>query len=180
MSSSQAQSLLASMIDKYVTENPSSQTAHSQAKDVLAGGNTRAILHGDPFPLYVESGRGSCIRSVDGKEYLDLVSDFSAAFLGHSHPVITDAISQAAGRGFSLGAVTQSEAKLGHRIRARFPSMEKLRFCNSGTEANTFALATAMAFTGRSKVGSCHLQTPPVESTAYNDGVRAEMNLFRS
>ncbi|KAK8011604.1 aminotransferase class-III [Apiospora arundinis] len=143
---------LAALIETFVAENPSSLEAHGRAEAVLAGGNTRAVLHGNPFPLYMKSGQGPHLSSVDGREYLDLVSDYSAAFYGHSHPVLTDAISRAATQGFSLGAATVRESELAQHVRTRFPSIERVRFCNSGTEANTYALAAAMEFTGRKKI----------------------------
>ncbi|KAK8868976.1 aminotransferase class-III [Apiospora arundinis] len=143
---------LAALIETFVAENPSSLEAHGRAEAVLAGGNTRAVLHGSPFPLYIKSGHGPHLSSVDGREYLDLVSDYSAAFYGHSHPVLTDAISHAATQGFSLGAATVRESELAQRVQTRFPSIERVRFCNSGTEANTYALAAAMEFTGRKKI----------------------------
>ncbi|EXK86707.1 glutamate-1-semialdehyde 2,1-aminomutase [Fusarium oxysporum f. sp. raphani 54005] len=99
----------------------------------------------------MEGGQGPYLYSVDKREYLDFVSDYSAAFYGHSNPAIAEAISSALSTGFSLGSVTRKECHLGERIKRRFPSMERVRFCNSGTEANTYALVTATEFTGRTK-----------------------------
>ncbi|KAM0076421.1 hypothetical protein ACKRZS_011478 [Fusarium odoratissimum] len=145
-------SKLATLIDNFVAENPSSLAAHKRAQETLAGGNTRSVLHGDPFALYMEGGQGPYLYSVDKREYLDFVSDYSAAFYGHSNPAIAEAISSALSTGFSLGSVTRKECHLGERIKRRFPSMERVRFCNSGTEANTCALVTATEFTGRTKI----------------------------
>ncbi|EXK48470.1 glutamate-1-semialdehyde 2,1-aminomutase [Fusarium oxysporum f. sp. melonis 26406] len=100
----------------------------------------------------MEGGQGPYLYSVDKREYLDFVSDYSAAFYGHSNPAITEAISSALSPGFSLGSVTRKECHLGERIKGRFPSMERVRFCNSGNEANTYALVTATEFTGRTKI----------------------------
>lgn len=102
----------------------------------------------------MEGGQGPYLYSVDKREYLDFVSDYSAAFYGHSNPAITEAISSALSPGFSLGSVTRKECHLGERIKRRFPSMERVRFCNSGNEANTYALVTATEFTGRTKVSA--------------------------
>ncbi|KAL5618659.1 hypothetical protein FOVSG1_000881 [Fusarium oxysporum f. sp. vasinfectum] len=145
-------SKLATLIDNFVAENPSSLAAHKRAQETLAGGNTRSVLHGDPFALYMEGGQGPYLYSVDKREYLDFESDYSAAFYGHSNPAIAEAISSALSTGFSLGSVTRKECHLGERIKRRFPSMERVRFCNSGTEANTCALVTATEFTGRTKI----------------------------
>ncbi|EWY93490.1 glutamate-1-semialdehyde 2,1-aminomutase [Fusarium oxysporum NRRL 32931] len=100
----------------------------------------------------MEGGQGPYLYSVDKREYLDFVSDYSAAFYGHSNPAITEAISSALSPGFSLGSVTRKECHLGERIKRRFPSMERVRFCNSGNEANTYALVTATEYTGRTKI----------------------------
>ncbi|TVY69910.1 putative aminotransferase [Fusarium oxysporum f. sp. cubense] len=100
----------------------------------------------------MEGRQGPYLYSVDKREYLDFVSDYSAAFYGHSNPAITEAISSALSTGFSLGSVTRKECHLGERIKRRFPSMERVRFCNSGNEANTYALVTATEFTGRTKI----------------------------
>jgi glutamate-1-semialdehyde 2,1-aminomutase len=92
------------------------------------------------------------VTSLDGRSYLDFVSDYSAGLYGHSDPTIKQAVADALSLGFSLGGVIEREAELGLVIKKRFPSIERVRFCNSGTEANTYALATALAFTSRRKV----------------------------
>ncbi|KAE8155022.1 pyridoxal phosphate-dependent transferase [Aspergillus avenaceus] len=119
---------------------------------VLPAGNTRSVLHSTPFPLVLKSGSGASVTSLDGREYTDFVSDYSAGLYGHSHPVITKAVAEALATGFSLGGVTEKEAQLGEILCNRFQSIEQVRFCNSGTEANTYALGTALAFNGRKKV----------------------------
>jgi glutamate-1-semialdehyde 2,1-aminomutase len=141
-----------SLVQEYVAANPRSQEAFYDAQLVLPGGNTRSVLNATPFPLSVESARDAFVTSVDGTEYLDFVSDFSAGLFGHSHPTIFQAFEGALKSGFSLGAVTRKEAELARRIQARFSSIDRVRFCNSGTEANMYAIAAAMAFTKRSKV----------------------------
>jgi glutamate-1-semialdehyde 2,1-aminomutase len=88
------------------------------------------------------------------REYLKFVSDYSAALYGHPNPDIAGAINSALSTGFCSGSATQKECHLGECIKRRFPSMERVGFCNSGTEANTYTLATAMEFTDRKKVGT--------------------------
>ncbi|KAJ0415409.1 putative acetylornithine aminotransferase [Aspergillus carlsbadensis] len=140
------------LVEKYKETYPASQKAHEHAKEVLPAGNTRSVLHCDPFPLVVRSAEGSRITTVDGATLEDFVSDFSAGIYGHSHPTISAAVEQALATGLSLGAITEKETQLGEILTTRFPSLEKVRFCNSGTEANTFAIATAIAYTKREKV----------------------------
>ena len=154
------QELLANLKKEYSDQNPLSQQAFEKAQESLPGGNTRSVLYSDPFPLIIESGRGPYITSLDGREYLDFLSDYSAAFLGHSNKLVQDAVVRAAENGYGFGAVTTLESKLAEHIKHRFPSMEKVRFTNSGTEANMYALAASLAFTGRTKV-TCILLLPP-------------------
>lgn len=78
--------------------------------------------------------------------------DSTAGLYGHSNKLIQDAIIRAASNGFNLGAVTELEAQLSEHIKHRCPSIHLIRYCNSGTEANTFAVAAAFAYTGRKKV----------------------------
>jgi glutamate-1-semialdehyde 2,1-aminomutase len=100
----------------------------------------------------LESGQGTLVTSRDGTEYIDFVSEYSAAMYGHSHPTIHKAIHEAMDRGMNLGSVIGKEAEFASLIQKRFPSMELMRFTNSGTEATTLAVAAALAFTGRKQV----------------------------
>jgi glutamate-1-semialdehyde 2,1-aminomutase len=145
---------LARLVEKYKETYTASKDAHKRAKQVLPAGNTRSVLHSDPFPLVVRSAEGSKITTIDGVTLEDFVSDFSAGIYGHSHPTIEAAVQEALATGLSLGSITEKEAQLGENLTTRFPSLEKVRFCNSGTEANTFAIATAIAYTKRGKVRS--------------------------
>lgn len=149
---SKLDSLLEKLIKKYKEQNKLSQHQHEEASMYLPGGSTRSVLHFDPFPMTLASGRDCHVTSLDGKEYLDLVSEYSAALFGHSQPEILDAIRTTLERGTNLGGPNKQEAELAKQLIARFPSIEKVRFCNSGSEANTMALGTAMAYTGRKKV----------------------------
>ncbi len=150
---------------RYASRNPRSLARHRAAESALPGGNTRSILHFDPFPLFMERGVGAELWDVDGHCYVDCVGEFSAGLYGHSDPVIVAAIHSALERGLVMAAPTDMEAQLAEAIRARFPSVERLRFCNSGTEANVLALMTAMAVTGRKKI--------LVFREAYHGGVLA-------
>lgn len=90
--------------------------------------------------------------SLDGHEYLDLVSEYCAGMYGHSHPAIQEVIENVIRLGHSLGGTNPQEAELAERLVSRFPSIDMIRFCNSGNEANTFAIATALSFNQRQKV----------------------------
>jgi glutamate-1-semialdehyde 2,1-aminomutase len=136
----------------FTARHPASLAAHREASEVLPGGNTRTVLFHTPFPLMVAHGAGCRLWDVDGYEYVDFLGEFTAGLYGHSHPAILGAIRAALEDGINLGAHTTAEARLARAVRARFPSMELLRFTNSGTEANLMALAAALAHTGRRQV----------------------------
>ncbi|MHB8086331.1 MAG: aminotransferase class III-fold pyridoxal phosphate-dependent enzyme, partial [Dehalococcoidia bacterium] len=103
-------------------------------------------------PLFIERGKGSKIFDADGNEYIDYVCSWGPLILGHARPEIVRALKKAAERGTSFGISTELEIKLAKLITAAIPSMEMLRFVNSGTEATMTALRLARAFTGRDKI----------------------------
>src|SRR5262249_41073182 len=86
---------------------------------------------------------------IDGREYLDLCGEYTAGLFGHSDQRIHEALRGALDKGVSLAAVGEAEVRLAEIVGARFPSIERVRFTNSGTHANLMALTAARAFTGR-------------------------------
>lgn len=134
---------------QFTAANPGSAARHQAARQAMPGGNTRTVLHYSPFPLAWARGEGAELTDLDGHSYLDFLGEYSAGLYGHSNPAIRQAIRRALDDGIVLGGPNRYEAELASVIRGRFPSMQMLRFCNSGTEANLFALMTARAITGR-------------------------------
>lgn len=118
----------------------------------MPGGNTRTGLYYAPFPLTMVRGAGASLWDADGHRYIDFVSDFSAGIFGHSNAVIRAAVTEALASGMSLGAPNRYERELAELVCRRFPSIESVRFCNSGTEANLLALCAARTATNRNKV----------------------------
>jgi glutamate-1-semialdehyde 2,1-aminomutase len=143
---------LAEAEENYRTANPKSRAQHQEACEAMPGGNTRASIHVDPFPLTIARGEGARLWDLDGHEYSDFLSEFTAGIFGHSHPAIRRAIEQALDEGLNFGAHTRAEARFAAAVCARFPSIELVRFTNSGTEANLMAVSAACAITGRRKV----------------------------
>jgi glutamate-1-semialdehyde 2,1-aminomutase len=143
---------LEAAVGRYRTHNPRSEAQWREATAVLPGGNTRSVLFFEPFPLTMVRGQGCRLWDADGHEYVDALGEFSAGLYGHSDPAIRAAIDEALDGGLSLSAHTAREAALAIEIRRRFTSMQRLRFTNSGTEANLLAIAAALAHTGRRKV----------------------------
>lgn len=147
----------------YRARYPASAAQHARAREVLPGGNTRSVLYATPFPLTLTHGVGSRVTDLDGHEYIDLVGEYTAGLFGHSHPAIQAAVSAALNDGINLGGHTVAEERFARAVVERFPTMELVRFTNSGTEANLLALATACAVTGRRDVMVCN--------GAYHGGV---------
>jgi glutamate-1-semialdehyde 2,1-aminomutase len=120
-------------------------------------------------PLVLERGKGPYVWDADGRRYLDLIGAWGPAILGHGHPAVVEAIARAASDGFALGATHPLEIELGRLITERMPSIERIRFTSSGTEAVMSALRVARAATGRDLVvkfaGAYH---------GHSDGLLAE------
>lgn len=137
---------------RYVAANPLSMEADRDAERYLPGGNTRTVLHFDPFPLTMVAGEGADLDDLDGHRYVDFVGEFSAGLFGHSEGIIKSAVRRALDEGVVMGAPTIHERKLAELLCTRFPGIDQVRFCNSGTEANIWALTTARQLTGRKKI----------------------------
>ncbi len=145
---------------RYAAANPLSDAAEEDALQYLPGGNTRSVLHYEPFPLTMVSGEGAELTDLDGHRYVDFVGEYSAGLFGHSDPRVIAAIQEALASGIAMGAPTKYERTLAGLLCERYPALDQVRFCNSGTEANLMALTTARAVTGRDKLlafrGSYH------------------------
>lgn len=149
---SDLEAALAEAREAYVAARPKSAEIHAKAREVMPGGNTRTVLFYTPFPTAMVRGEGARVWDADGREYLDLCGEYSAGLFGHSEKRILDAVKSAMDRGINLAAVGENEGRLAALICGRFPSVEQVRFTNSGTEANIMALAGARGFTGRTEV----------------------------
>jgi len=103
-------------------------------------------------PLIVERGRGARIWDADGREFIDYLMAFGPLILGHAHPAIVEALREASAQGTAFGATTALEVELARLISEALPSVEMVRFVNSGTEATMSAVRLARAYTGRTKV----------------------------
>jgi glutamate-1-semialdehyde 2,1-aminomutase len=152
-------------VSAYAEANPASRRQIAAASEFLPGGNTRSVLHYAPFPLVMERAADCRLWDLDGHEYLDFLGEFTAGLYGHSNEIVRDAVTSALSNGVNIGAPGRMEAELGRLVCGRFPSVELVRFTNSGTEANLLALAAATTFTGRRKI--------LVFAGAYHGGVLA-------
>ncbi len=122
-----------------------------RAKRVLPGGvnsPVRAFRAVGGSPFFVAHGHGASLADVDGREYLDYVCSWGALILGHAHPGVLEAVQKAAARGWTYGTPCEAEVELAEEVRRRMPSLEMMRFVNSGTEATMAAVRLARAVTG--------------------------------
>jgi glutamate-1-semialdehyde 2,1-aminomutase len=132
-----------------------SKEAFARAQRVIPGGvnsPVRAFRSVGGTPVFVRSADGCMLVDIDGNAYIDYVMSWGPLILGHAHPMVVAAVRDAAERGTSYGAPTEAETELAELVIAMVPSIEKVRFCSSGTEATMSALRLARGFTGRAKV----------------------------
>lgn len=137
---------------RFIAANPESKARFEAAQRNMPGGNTRTILHYDPFPVAIVKGEGARLIDLDGHTYVDYLGEFTAGLYGHSEPAILAAIQEASSGGLVLGGPNRYEARLAELICARFPAVDLVRFCNSGSEANLMCLNLARAATGRDAI----------------------------
>jgi glutamate-1-semialdehyde 2,1-aminomutase len=129
---------------------PRSAEIFERGKKILVGGvnsPVRAFRAVGGTPLVIDHAKGARLFDVDGHEYIDFVCSWGALILGHAHPDIVSAISDQASRGTSFGMTSPLEIELGEKIASAIPSVEMVRFVNSGTEAAMSAVRLARAFT---------------------------------
>ena len=127
----------------------SSDSLFSRAKSLFPGGVNSPVRFYPPYPRFMAKGVGSKLIDEDGNEYIDYCLAFGPMILGHSRAEVVEAIREQAGKATSLGTPGSMEVELGERIRSAIPSMEMIRFTNSGTEATMHAIRLARHFTGR-------------------------------
>jgi glutamate-1-semialdehyde 2,1-aminomutase len=133
-----------------------SQTLYQDALDVIVGGvnspsrSFRAV--GGDYPIFMKQAKGAYFWDEDGNRYIDYLAAFGPIILGHAHPTVTKAIQEVAEQGILYGTPTEKEVRFAQMIRQAIPSMEQIRFVNSGTEAVMTTIRLARAYTGRDKI----------------------------
>jgi len=132
-----------------------SNRLYKRACELIPGGvnsPVRAFRAVGGNPIFIDRGKGSKIYDVDGNAYIDYVLSWGPLILGHSHPKVVNALKKAAEKGTSYGAPTPLEIELAELVLKVYPSMDKVRMVNSGTEATMSAIRVARGFTGRDKI----------------------------
>ncbi len=122
------------------------------ACDVFPGGDTRATAHYLPYPAFMERGDGCRIYDADGHEIIDFMNNFTSLIHGHAFPPVVDAVVDQVKKGTAYAAPAGNQVALAQLIAARVPSVERMRFCSSGSEATLMSLRCARAHTGRQKI----------------------------
>jgi glutamate-1-semialdehyde 2,1-aminomutase len=139
-------------VQRYVERTPRSRALQQEALDVLPGGSSRGTAYFPPYPFFAEAGEGHYVYDVDGNRYLDFMLNATSLVLGHGHPSIAEALGEQARKGTAFSTPTVTQIRLARLLRDRVPSLETIRFTNSGTEATLMAIRAAWAFTGKSKL----------------------------
>src|SRR5204863_7321583 len=141
--------------ETYPADAPASQALFDRARAIVPGGvnsPVRAFRAVGGTPRFMVRGEGCWLIDADDRRYADLVCSWGPLILGHAHPDVVAAVTEAAARGTSYGAATEAEIELAEEVTSRMPSVEMLRMTSSGTEAAMAAVRLARAVTGREVV----------------------------
>lgn len=139
-------------IQIYREQTPRSREIWDRARQAMPGGDTRTSVFWAPYPIYFTRGRGSRLWDEDGVERVDFINNFTSLILGHAAPAVVEALGQAAANGTAFGGGNQLQVRLAEMLVERIPSLELVRFTNSGTEATLNCVRAARAFTGRTMI----------------------------
>jgi len=139
---------------RYEDRSAASRALWERATRSLPGGNTRTTIFHEPYPVYLVSGEGCRVTDADGVERVDFISNYTSLIHGHCDPRVVGAVQRQAAQLMSAAGPSELEVELAERIEERLPSVELLRFANSGTEATMQALRAARAFTGRETIAT--------------------------
>jgi len=129
----------------YMKRRPKSEKLYREAQSYLPGGDTRTVTFYRPFPTFMEHGEGCRLYDVDGNTYIDFGNNQTSLIHGHAHPKMVEAVVGQVRRGSVFAAPVEHQHRLGKILCERIPSVDKVRFCNSGTEATMGAIRLARA-----------------------------------
>jgi glutamate-1-semialdehyde 2,1-aminomutase len=136
----------------YASKTPNSRIIYGRARKVLPAGVSYGIRYFEPYPFYTSMAKGSKLYDVDGNEYVDFWLGHSALILGHGNQVVLDAVTNQLQKGTHYGTCHELEVELAEQVVKMVPNAEMVRFTNSGTEANMYAVRLARAYSGRTKI----------------------------
>jgi glutamate-1-semialdehyde 2,1-aminomutase len=139
-------------IDQFIANTPVSGQKQIDAEEYLPGGSSRGTAFFAPYPHFIERGEGHYIYDADGNRLLDFMINATSLILGHAHPDVTRAIQEQAARGTAFTGPTDPQVRMAKLMTERVPSLDLVRFTNSGTEGTLNAIRVARAFTGKYKI----------------------------
>ena len=139
-------------IDRYESLTPGSHAKWEEARRYMPGGDTRTSVFWPPYPLFFTHGKGTQIWDEDGVARTDFINNFTSLPHGHVDPEVARAIDDAARKGVAFGGGNEAQVRLAKLLCERVPSIDLVRFANSGTEATLNCVRVARAFTGRTKI----------------------------
>lgn len=139
-------------VRRFVAGTPRSKELQDEAGRYLPGGSSRGTAFFAPYPTFIDHAAGHYMQDVDGNRYLDFMINATSHILGHAHPDVVRALQEQAERGNSFSGPTEAQIRLAQILCERVPSVESVRFTNSGTEGTMMAIRGARAFTGRHKI----------------------------
>ena len=141
-------------VELFKEQTKKSAEAYERALQVMPGGVTANIKYFEPYPIIMEEADGAWLIDVDGNKYVDYLLAYGALLLGHGHYQITQAVlKQMVTKGTTIfGTPHELEIEMAHRLRSLYPSIEKVRYTNSGTEATLLAIRIAQAYTDKYKI----------------------------
>jgi len=135
-----------SIVDRFTQRTQGSRGADDRAKQVLPGGDTRSATYYPPYPAYMERGDGCRVYDYDENEYIDFLNNYTSLIHGHGHPGTVSAVREQVARGTVLGSASHVTLRHAEMLCDRIPSLDAVRYCNSGTEATLMAIRAARAF----------------------------------
>ena len=139
-------------VDQYVSRTPRSRDLQANAEKYLPGGSSRGTAFFGPYPHFIERGEGHYMIDADGNKILDFMINATSLILGHAHPDIVAALQEQAAKGTAFTGPTEAQVRLAKILTERIPSMDTVRFTNSGTEGTLMSIRAARAFTGKHKI----------------------------
>lgn len=136
----------------YADARPNSRRLHTEACKYMPGGDTRTATFFLPFPNFIKYGEGAYMYDEDGFKLLDFQNNYTSLIHGHAHPETVEAVREQIAKGSAYTAPFEKQIELSKLLTQRFPSVDMIRYTNSGTEANMHALRIARAYTGKAKI----------------------------
>lgn len=146
------QQFTADIFNRYKESRKKSLTLHEKACKSMPGGDTRTATYFEPFPHYIAKGNGAYIFDADGNKLIDFQNNYTSLIHGHNHKATVEALQKQATLGTAYAAPFEKQTKLAEILTNRIPSVDLIRFTNSGTEANMHVIRIARAYTQKSKI----------------------------